>query len=203
MLQTTSGGSNFSVLLEDQRATSRLVIDIANALEPGDFVTLSGDLGAGKTTFTRALIRYLAEDQQLEVPSPTFTLLQTYDLPPFPLVHIDLFRLSNPGELTELGLDDLPDNTVTMLEWPDRAANLLPRDRLEIAFTLAPHLGAQARQAQVTGPRQLSPRAPIGLPPRGASSTDRITPTPNAGGFFAMPRPVPLSGCWAHAARFS
>ena len=94
---------SFSVLLENQRATSRLVIDIANALEPGDFVTLSGDLGAGKTTFTRALIRYLADDQQLEVPSPTFTLLQTYDLPPFPVVHIDLFRLSNPGELTELG----------------------------------------------------------------------------------------------------
>ena len=159
MLQTTSGGSNFSVLLEDQRATSRLVIDIANALEPGDFVTLSGDLGAGKTTFTRALIRYLAEDQQLEVPSPTFTLLQTYDLPPFPLVHIDLFRLSNPGELTELGLDDLPDNTVTMLEWPDRAAGLLPRDRLEIAFTLAPHLGAQARQAQVTGHGNFAARA--------------------------------------------
>jgi tRNA threonylcarbamoyl adenosine modification protein YjeE len=159
MLQTISGGSSFSVLLENEQSTSRLVIDIANALEPGDFVTLSGDLGAGKTTFTRALIRYLADDQQLEVPSPTFTLMQTYDLPPFPLVHIDLFRLSNPGELTELGLDDLPDNTVTMLEWPDRAAGLLPRDRFEIAFTLAPHLGAEGRHAQITGHGSFAERA--------------------------------------------
>ena len=165
MLQTISGGSSFSVLLENEQATSRLVIDIANALEPGDFVTLSGDLCAGKTTFTRALIRYLADDQQLEVPSPTFTLMQTYDLPPFPLVHIDLFRLSNPGELTELGLDDLPDNTVTMLEWPDRAAGLLPRDRFEIAFKLAPHLGAEGRHAQITGHGSFAERA------------DRITAT--------------------------
>src|ERR1700674_4426697 len=127
MLQTPAGGSSFSVLLANELATLRLVIDIANALEPGDFVTLSGDLGAGKTTFTRALIRYLADDQQLEVPSPTFTLVQSYDLPPFPLVHADLYRLSGPGELTELGFDDLPDKAVILLEWPDRAAGRLPR----------------------------------------------------------------------------
>jgi N-acetylmuramate 1-kinase len=159
MLQTPSGGSSFSVLLANELATLRLVIDIATALEPGDFLTLSGDLGAGKTTFTRALIRYLASDQHLEVPSPTFTLLQTYDLAPFPLIHADLFRLSSPGELTELGFDDMPENAVIVIEWPDRAAGLLPRDRLEVAFTLAPQLGSEARHAQITGHGTFAARA--------------------------------------------
>ena len=98
------------------------MIDIAAALEPGDLVTLSGDLGAGKTTFARALIRYLAGDDTIEVPSPTFTFVQTYELPRFTLVHADLYRLSGAAELAELGFDDLPDGAVVLLEWPDRAA---------------------------------------------------------------------------------
>ena len=77
--------SSFSVALPDERATQRLAIDIANALERGDFVTLSGDLGAGKTTLARMLIRHLARNPATEVPSPTFTLLQMYELPHFPL----------------------------------------------------------------------------------------------------------------------
>ena len=98
--------------LPDEHATTRLAIDIANSLEPGDLVTLSGDLGAGKTTFARALIRDLAGDLSIEVPSPTFTLVQMYDLPQFPLVHADLFRLSGSAELAELGFDDLPEGAV-------------------------------------------------------------------------------------------
>ena len=104
-------------------------------------MTLSGDLGAGKTTFARALIRHLADDPDIAVPSPTFTLMQTYDLPRFPVVHADLYRLEGPGELAELGFDDLPKDAVVLLEWPDRAAGFLPPDRLDIAFTLAPQLG--------------------------------------------------------------
>ena len=84
--------STFSVALPGEHATQRLAIDIANSLQRGDIVTLSGDLGAGKTTFARALIRYLAGDALVEVPSPTFTLMQTYDLPQFTLVHVDLYR---------------------------------------------------------------------------------------------------------------
>src|SRR5690606_9940970 len=122
-----------------------LVVDIAAALEPGDLVTLSGDLGAGKTTFARALIRCFAGDETVEVPSPTFTLLQTYELPRFPLVHADLYRLSGSAELAELGFDDLPDTTVVLLEWPDRAAVFLPTDRIDIALTLAPQLGLEHR----------------------------------------------------------
>ena len=91
MLITTSGGASFAVALPNEQATERFVADIAASLEPGDLITLSGDLGAGKTTFARAMIRHLAGDPQIAVPSPTFTLMQTYDLPRFPVVHADLY----------------------------------------------------------------------------------------------------------------
>src|SRR5205807_6028262 len=122
MLLTAPGGASFSVTLPDEEATRRFATDIAGALEPGDLITLSGDLGAGKTTFARALIRHLAGDQTIEVPSPTFTLVQTYDLPRFPVVHADLYRISGSAELAELGFGDLPEGAVVLLEWPDRAA---------------------------------------------------------------------------------
>jgi len=92
MFPTSSGGFSFTVALADEQATRRLMADIAAAIEPGDLITLSGDLGAGKTTFARALIRHLAGDESIEVPSPTFTLMQSYELPRFPLVHADLYR---------------------------------------------------------------------------------------------------------------
>jgi tRNA threonylcarbamoyl adenosine modification protein YjeE len=134
------------------------MIDIASALEPGDLITLSGDLGAGKTTFVRALIRHLANDKTVEVPSPSFTLMQTYDLPQFPVVHADLYRLSGAAELAELGFDDLPEGTVVLLEWPDRAGNELPPDRIDIALTLVPKLKLQFRHARVTGHGALAAR---------------------------------------------
>src|SRR6516162_5133697 len=158
MLLTTAGTSSFSVALPDEHATQRLAIDIANSLQPGDLVTLSGDLGAGKTTFARALIRYLAGDASIEVPSPTFTLLQIYELPQFPLVHADLFRLSGSAELAELGFDDLPEGAVVLVEWPDRAAGFLPPDRIDVALTLAPKLKLEFRHARVTGYGKLGAR---------------------------------------------
>jgi tRNA threonylcarbamoyl adenosine modification protein YjeE len=159
MLQTMSGGSSFTVALPNEQATSRLAIDVAAALDPGDLVTLSGDLGAGKTAFARALIRTLAGDAAVEVPSPTFTLMQTYDLPRFTLVHADLYRVSAPGELAELGFDDLPEQAVMLLEWPNRAAGHLPPDRLDIAFTLTPQSGPDSRDARITGHGALAARA--------------------------------------------
>jgi len=155
---TTSGPASFSAVLPDEQATIRLMVDIASALEPGDLVTLSGDLGAGKTTFARALIRYLAGDESIEVPSPTFTLMQTYELPAFPLVHADLYRLSGVAELSELGLDDLPEDTVVVLEWPDRGEGLLPPDRLDVELALAPKLKTEFRHARVTGFGSFAPR---------------------------------------------
>jgi tRNA threonylcarbamoyl adenosine modification protein YjeE len=159
MLLTTTGGASFTVTLPNERATAAFMTDIACALEPGDLVTLSGDLGAGKTTFARALIRYLSGDDAIEVPSPTFTLIQTYELPRFPLVHADLFRLGGAAELTELGFDDLPEGAVVLMEWPDRAAGFLPADRLDITFTLASELGPEGRTARFVGYGAFAARA--------------------------------------------
>jgi tRNA threonylcarbamoyl adenosine modification protein YjeE len=158
MLPTTTGGSGYTAAIASESALHRFVADIAAALQPGDLVTLSGDLGAGKTTFARALIRHLGDDPAIPVPSPTFTLLQSYELPPFPVVHADLYRLEGPGELAELGFDDLPKGAVVLLEWPDRAAGFLPPDRVDVAFTLAPHLGPEHRYARVTGYGAFAPR---------------------------------------------
>ena len=116
MFPTSSGGFSFTVALEDEQATRRLMVDIAALIEPGDLITLSGDLGAGKTTFARALIRHLGNDERIEVPSPTFTLMQAYELPRFNLVHADLYRLSGPAELAELGFEDASEDAVTLLE---------------------------------------------------------------------------------------
>src|ERR1700733_16044858 len=151
MLLTNRGGASFNATLPNEAATVAFMVDIACALEPGDLVTLSGDLGAGKTTFARALIRHLAGDETIEVPSPTFTLIQIYDLPRFTLVHADLYRLSGAAELAELGFDDLPEGAVVVMEWPDRAAGFLPADRLDITFTLAPALGAEGRNIRLVG----------------------------------------------------
>ena len=159
MFPTSSGGFSFTVALEDEQATGRLMADIAALVEPGDLITLSGDLGAGKTTFARALIRHFAGDETVEVPSPTFTLMQSYELPRFNLVHADLYRLSGPAELAELGFEDASEGAVTLLEWPDRAAGHLPPSRLDVALTLSPQHGETYRDARVTGYGTFAARA--------------------------------------------
>jgi len=159
MFFSSSGGYSFPIALADEAATHRLVTDIAAVIEPGDLITLSGDLGAGKTTFARALIRFFAGDDTIEVPSPTFTLTQTYTLPTFAIVHADLYRLSGSAELTELGLDDAPEGAVTLLEWPDRATGSLPANRLDIALTLEPQYGPNARNVRITGHGNFAHRA--------------------------------------------
>src|SRR5476651_953927 len=159
MFPLTSGGYSFTVALADEEATRRLTADIAAQLEAGDLITLSGDLGAGKTTFARALIRHLAGDERVEVPSPTFTLMQAYELPRFSLVHADLYRLSGPGELAEFGFEDASEHAVTLLEWPDRAAGQLPPNRLDVALTLSPQQSETFRHARVTGYGTFAARA--------------------------------------------
>ncbi|MBV9970124.1 MAG: tRNA (adenosine(37)-N6)-threonylcarbamoyltransferase complex ATPase subunit type 1 TsaE [Xanthobacteraceae bacterium] len=138
----------FSISLADEEATRRLAVDLANLLRPGDFVALAGDLGAGKTTLARAMIAHLAGDVAIEVPSPTFTLVQTYDLPKFALVHVDLYRVSGADELAELGIDDIP-GAVVVMEWPDRAAGTLPPDRIEVALALSPDREGEKRVAHI------------------------------------------------------
>ena len=137
--------------LADEEATRRLAGEIAAVLAAGDMVTLSGDLGSGKTTFARALIRHLAGDETLEVPSPTFTLMQTYDLPRGPVVHVDLYRVNSPEELIEMGFADLVEDAVVLVEWPDRAHSLLPADRLDVAFAPVAARGESWRRALLAG----------------------------------------------------
>jgi len=141
----------FSLALPNEAATAHLMADLALLIGPSDVITLSGDLGAGKTAAARAMIRYLAGDEAVEVPSPTFTLAQTYDLPPYPLVHADLYRVNDPLELEEIGLSPLPEGTVALIEWPERAPDALPADRIDIALSHRPALGSAARAAEITG----------------------------------------------------
>src|SRR3954454_11815253 len=143
--------TTFSAALRNETATAQLMADLALLVGPGDVVTLTGDLGAGKTAAARAMIRYLAGDDALEVPSPTFTLVQGYDLPPFPLVHADLYRVEDAGELEEIGLSPLPEGAVALIEWPERAAGALAADRIDIALSHRPALGSGARAAVITG----------------------------------------------------
>ncbi len=141
----------FSVALANETATAHLMADLALLISPGDVITLTGDLGAGKTAAARAFIRFLAGDDDFEVPSPTFTLAQSYDLPPYPVLHADLYRINDADELEEIGLVPLPDGTVVLIEWPERAPSLLPPDRIDIALTHRPSLGPSARAAELRG----------------------------------------------------
>ncbi len=146
-----SAPTTFSVALASETATAQLMADLALLIGPGDTITLSGDLGAGKTAAARALIRYLAGDDELEVPSPTFTLTQTYDLAAYSVLHADLYRISDASELEEIGLAPLPEATLSLIEWPERAPGLMPADRIDILFSHRPSLGFSARAAEITG----------------------------------------------------
>ncbi len=115
--------------LADPEATALFAEDVSLALKPGDCLCLSGDLGAGKSTFARSLIRAIADDPELEAPSPTFTLVQSYDLR-LPIAHMDLYRIGSPEELDELGLDDALAEGVALIEWPEKALELLPDDKV-------------------------------------------------------------------------
>src|SRR5579863_7074458 len=146
-----TGVATFSVALANETATENLMADLALLIGAGDLITLSGDLGAGKTAAARALIRYLAGDDSIEVPSPTFTLAQSYDLLAFSLIHADLYRINDATELEEIGLSPLPEGVVALIEWPERAPASLPPDRIDIALSHRSALGSTARAAEITG----------------------------------------------------
>lgn len=137
--------------LSDAEATAQLAREIAAALKPDDFVALSGGLGAGKTVFIRAVIRALCQNSEIEVPSPTFTIVQPYDTPAGPVVHADLYRIGSQEELENIGWDDITNGAITLLEWPERITEHLPPDRLEVHLDLDLKAGAGARIVVLSG----------------------------------------------------
>lgn len=137
----------YEVALEGLAATGRLAARLASALRVGDVVGLQGPLGVGKTSFARALIRALGGDE--EVPSPTFTLVQLYELPAFTLFHFDLYRLAKPEDAYELGIEEALVEGVSLIEWPERLGALLPRERLDVVLELGEM--PEARRARLIG----------------------------------------------------
>ena len=133
------------VELPDEAATAAFAARISALAEIGDVIGLKGDLGAGKTTFARAFIG--ARGGTEEVPSPTFTLVQIYDIGEAPIWHFDCYRLRDPEEAWELGIEDAFRDGVSLIEWPDRLGPLLPKYRLEITFLFADR--PEARRAVV------------------------------------------------------
>ena len=129
-----------TLTLPDPAATERLARALAPCLRPGDALALVGGLGAGKSSFARALIaaRLAALGRTEDIPSPTYTLVQTYDLGPVALWHADLYRLASPDEIAELGLEEAFATAITLVEWPDRLGALLPARRLTLTLAFAP-----------------------------------------------------------------
>ncbi|HLG44886.1 MAG TPA: tRNA (adenosine(37)-N6)-threonylcarbamoyltransferase complex ATPase subunit type 1 TsaE [Reyranella sp.] len=129
--------------LPTEQATEALGATLAARLKPGDVVGLKGDLGAGKTTLARAIIRAAAADPALIVPSPTFTLVEVYDTPRGAYWHFDLYRLDEPQQVYELGWEEALAEGIVLLEWPERLGRLLPK-HLSVTLELASDDGRRA-----------------------------------------------------------
>lgn len=133
--------------LPDDEATIAFGQELADMLVPGDIVGLEGELGAGKSALARATIRALAGDPELEVPSPTFALVQPYDTPRGPVLHADLYRLGDAAEADELGLLDNA-NAFVLVEWAERAAHVADAATIVIALSIPP--GGSGRNLVLT-----------------------------------------------------
>ena len=146
-------------LLPDLAAMDAFGRRIAAQLRPGDVVALSGGLGAGKTTLARSIIAALGHEG--EVPSPTFTIIETYDHLRLPLVHADFYRLKDPSEVEEIGLDDYREGAALIAEWPDHAGGFAHEPAcLEIALEALGEIGGEGRRAVVKAGKDWQGRMP-------------------------------------------
>ncbi|KXV26867.1 tRNA (adenosine(37)-N6)-threonylcarbamoyltransferase complex ATPase subunit type 1 TsaE [Gluconobacter japonicus] len=136
------------IRLPDQTSTEHLAAQLAALCTPGDCIALSGGLGAGKTTFARAFLRVLARDPQMDVPSPSFALVQPYDTAAGPVFHYDLWRLDGSDALYELAWDEACEG-IMLVEWPERAEDLLPANALHLTLTAG--ATEDERLAELTG----------------------------------------------------
>lgn len=135
-----------SLHLASSDATADLARRLAARLRPGDTLLLEGGIGAGKTHFARSLIQSILAEPE-DVPSPTFTLVQVYDGPQCEVWHSDLYRLSDPDEAIELGLEEAFETAICLIEWPDRLADLIPENALHMAFSVT---GENSRDLHLT-----------------------------------------------------
>ena len=135
-------------LLPDEGATGRFAQRVAPLLQVGDTLLLSGPVGAGKSAFARAVIRARLGRME-DVPSPTFTLVQTYPSPDGDIWHCDLYRLTHPDEALELGLEEAFDTAICLIEWPDRLGDATPSEALHLTFVA----GDPAHQVTIAGNR--------------------------------------------------
>lgn len=131
--------------LKHEQDTNELARNLARILRSGDVIALHGDLGAGKTALCRHLIRVLSKDADTEVPSPTFTLVQTYDSSLGEIWHFDLYRVHNSEDILELGWDEALGAGLILIEWPDRLGGWLPVNRLDINL----HFAAEGDERRV------------------------------------------------------
>ena len=149
-----------SLIFPDEAATAQFASGLAPLLTAGDVLLFDGPIGAGKTAFCRALIqaRMAAVSMVEDVPSPTFTLVQTYELPDSEIWHADLYRLTHPDETVELGLDEAFTTAICLIEWPDRLGDAAPPDALTISLTVAGDTDARHAAFTSTNPDRWSDR---------------------------------------------
>lgn len=138
---------------QSESQTAQFAAELAQKTRPGDVILLRGPLGSGKSVFARSFIRSLTGQPDLEVPSPTFTLVQIYDAPIAPIWHFDLYRLKDAEEVYELGWEDALSGGILLIEWPERLGPLLPPKHLDICFSSVENR-PDSRILQVTESRQ-------------------------------------------------
>ena len=151
MSEESSQKSVWRLDVGSEAETIELAREFSALVRAGDAVMLSGDLGAGKTTFARALIRALVEDPALEAPSPTFTLMQIYEGAGNRIVHADFYRLEDAAELAGLGWEEATDESIVLVEWAERAREALSPDRLEVRLSFVDGDNREARRLTISG----------------------------------------------------
>lgn len=139
------------LLVHNLAETEELARRVAPGLRVGDTIALKGELGAGKTTLARAILQSLGVKG--DVPSPTFTLVQEYETPRLKVLHCDLYRIEDCAETAELGMEDALREGAVLIEWPDRAESLIPRDALWIEMQIS---GETDRRVTISGPKRWS-----------------------------------------------
>lgn len=138
---------NMKFIAHTEQETTRIAADFAQNLKAGDVVALYGTLGAGKTAFCRGFIQAVTK-KSIEVPSPTFTLLQIYDSEKYPIYHFDMYRLKSPEEAYEIGIEDAFAEGISLIEWPEKLGNLLPEKHFSVRIDI---LADISRQITITG----------------------------------------------------